>query len=205
VFEGVRPGEAVVNTTRVLNRLGIVGDDLAAAEIEGRQQAYQVTDFLKRRVPGFEAAYLLDTPAQIGVRETRRIVGDYILTADDIVAARKFKDAIACGAYPIDIHDPESDRLVTRRVPRGDYYTIPYRCLLPRGGQNWLVAGRCISATHEAFAAFRVSAIVMAIAQAAGTAAAMAVRRGILPRAIDPADLRRVLIERRAFIWAGDT
>jgi hypothetical protein len=200
VFEGVRRGEAVVNTTRVLNRLGIVGDDLAAAEIEGRRQAYQVVDFLRRRVPGFEAAYLLETPAQIGVRETRRIVGEYVLTADDIVAARKFDDAIACGAYPIDIHDPESDRLVTRRVPGGDYYTIPYRCLLPRGGKNWLVAGRCISATHEAFAAFRVSAIVMAIAQAAGTAAAMAASQGVSPREVDPVRLRRTLKNRGAFV-----
>ncbi|MDR7519005.1 MAG: FAD-dependent oxidoreductase [Armatimonadota bacterium] len=200
VFEGVRAGEAVVNTTRVLGRLGIRGDDLARAEVEGRRQAYQVVDLLRRRVPGFAGAYLLETPAQIGVRETRRIVGDYVLTAEDILAARKFDDAIACGAYPIDIHDPASDRLVTRRLPPGEYYTIPYRCLLPRGGENWLTAGRCISATHEAFAAFRVSAIVMAIAQATGTAAAMAVRAGIPPRAIDPQALRQVLRERGAFV-----
>ncbi|MDR7511535.1 MAG: FAD-dependent oxidoreductase [Armatimonadota bacterium] len=200
VFEGVRPGEAVVNTTRVLDRLGIVGEDLARAEVEGRRQAYQVADFLRRRVPGFGASYLLETPAQIGVRETRRVVGDYVLTADDIVSARKFEDAVACGAYPIDIHDPSSERLVTRRVPRGDYYTIPYRCLLPRGGENWLVAGRCISSTHEAFAAFRVSAIVMAIAQAAGTAAAMAARAGVGLRAVDPRALRARLRERGAFV-----
>jgi hypothetical protein len=200
VFEGVRPGEAVVNTTRVLDRLGIRGEDLARAEIEGRRQAYQVADFLRRRAPGFGAAYLLETPAQIGVRETRRIIGDYVLTADDIVSARKFEDAVACGAYPIDIHDPASERLVTRRVPRGDYYTIPYRCLLPRGGENWLVAGRCISATHEAFAAFRVSAIVMSIAQAAGTAAALAARAGVGPRAVDPQSLRALLRERGAFV-----
>lgn len=200
VFEGVRPGEAVVNTTRVVNRLGIRGDDLAAAEIEGRQQAYTVADFLRGRVPGFARAYLLETPAQIGVRETRRIAGDYTLTAEDILSARKFDDAIACGAYPIDIHDPVAERLVTKRVPPGEYYTIPYRCLLPKGGENWLVAGRCISATHEAFAAFRVSAIVMAIAQAAGTAAAMAAHARVSPRAIDPQVLRQVLRDRGAFL-----
>ena len=200
VFEGVRPGEAVVNTTRVLNRLGILGHDLAHAEVEGRQQAYAVADFLTRRVPGFSGAYLLETPAQIGVRETRRVVGDYTLTADDVLSARKFDDAIACGAYPIDIHDPTSERLVAKRLPDGEYYTIPYRCLLPRGGQNWLVAGRCISSTHEAFAAFRVSAIVMAIAQAAGTAAAMAVRNEVSPRAIDAQKLRAVLRDRGAFV-----
>jgi hypothetical protein len=200
IFEGVRPGEAVVNTTRVLSRLGVVGEDLARAEVEGRRQAYAVADFLGRRIPGFAGSYLLETPAQIGVRETRRIVGDYTLTADDVLGARKFDDAIACGAYPIDIHDPASERLVTRRLPPGEYYTIPYRCLLPRGGENWLVAGRCISATHEAFAAFRVSAIVMAIAQAAGTAAAMAVERRITPRALDVRRLRNTLAERAAFI-----
>lgn len=200
VFEGVRPGEAVVNTTRVTGRLGIRGEDLARAEIEGRQQAHQVVEFLQRRVPGFAAAYVVETPAQIGVRETRRITGDYVLTAEDVLSARKFDDAIACGAYPIDIHDPDSERLVTRRLPRGEHYTIPYRCLLPRDGHNWLVAGRCISATFEAFAAFRVSAIVMAIAQAAGTAAAVAARKGIPPRSVDPRELRRVLRERGAFV-----
>ncbi|MDR7532002.1 MAG: FAD-dependent oxidoreductase [Armatimonadota bacterium] len=200
VFEGVRPGEAVVNTTRVLDRVGVVGADLARAEVEGRQQAYFVAEFLRRHVPGFAAAYLLETPAQIGVRETRRVLGDYVLTADDVLGARKFDDAVACGAYPIDIHDPASLRLVARRLPDGEYYTIPYRCLLPRGGQNWLVAGRCISATHEAAAAFRVSAIVMAIAQAAGIAAAIAVRQGTTPRGIDVQALREALRARGAFL-----
>ncbi|MDR7481479.1 MAG: FAD-dependent oxidoreductase [Armatimonadota bacterium] len=200
VFEGVRPGEAVVNTTRVLDRVGVVGADLARAEVEGRQQAYFVAEFLRRHVPGFAAAYLLETPAQIGVRETRRVLGDYVLTADDVLGARKFDDAVACGAYPIDIHDPASLRLVARRLPDGEYYTIPYRCLLPRGGQNWLVAGRCISATHEAAAAFRVSAIVMAIAQAAGIAAAIAVRQGTTPRGIDVQALQEALRARGAFL-----
>ncbi|MBI3997778.1 MAG: FAD-dependent oxidoreductase [Armatimonadetes bacterium] len=200
VFEGVRPGEAVVNTTRVLHRLGVRGHDLARAEVEGRMQAYAVADFLRARVPGFAGAYLLETPTQIGVRETRRIAGEYTLTADDVLAARKFDDAIACGAYPIDIHDPVSERLVAKRLPPGEYYTIPYRCLLPRGGHNWLVAGRCISATHEAFAAFRVSAIVMAIAQAAGTASAMAVRAGLPPRAVEARALREILRARGAFV-----
>jgi len=205
VFEGVRPGEAVVNTTRVLGRLGTIGADLARAEVEGRQQVYQVIDFLRRHLPGFSSAYLLETPAQIGVRETRRIVGDYTLTQDDILTGRKFPDAIACGAYPIDIHDPVSARLMAKRLPPGEYYTIPYRSLLPEGGHNLLAAGRCISATHEAFAAFRVSAIVMAIAQAAGTAAAMAARRQIEPRAVESDDLRNRLLEQKAFLgaWTG--
>ncbi len=200
VFEGVRPNEAVVNTTRVVGRVGIRGTDLAQAEIEGRRQAYEVMTFLQRRVPGFEGAYLLETPAQIGVRETRRILGDYVLAQADILGGVKFPDAIACGAYPIDIHDPTSMHLVTKRLPAGEYYTIPYRCLLPRGLDNVLVAGRCISATHEAFAAFRVSAIVMAIGQAAGTAAAMAASNGTVPRAVDVTALRDRLRAQGAFI-----
>ncbi len=200
VFEGVRPGEAVVNTTRVVGRLGTRGADLAQAEIEGRRQAYEVMAFLGRRVPGFSDAYVIETPAQIGVRETRRIIGDYVLRQEDILGAVKFPDAIACGGYPIDIHDPLSPRLVTKRLPAGEYYTIPYRCLLPEGVENMLVAGRCISATHEAFAAFRVSAIVMAIGQAAGTAAMKAAGGGISPREVDVDDLQARLRAEGAFL-----
>lgn len=200
VFEGVRPGEGVVNTTRVPGRLGIRGADLALAELEGRKQAYDVMAFLQRRVPGFTKAYLIETPAQIGVRETRRITGDYVLQQDDILRGVKFPDAIACGGYPIDIHDPTSLQVVAKRLPPGEYYSIPYRCLLPKGLDNVLVAGRCISSSHEAFAAFRVSAIVMAIGQGAGTAAAMAAARDLPPRQVDVAQLQRVLREQGAFL-----
>ncbi|MGH2360130.1 MAG: FAD-dependent oxidoreductase [bacterium] len=200
VFEGVRPGEGVVNTTRVQGRLGIRGADLAKAELEGRQQAYDVMAFLQKRVPGFNKAYLIETPAQIGVRETRRITGDYVLQQEDILRGVKFPDAIACGGYPIDIHDPTSLQVVAKRLPPGEYYSIPYRCLLPKGLDNVLVAGRCISSSHEAFAAFRVSAIVMAIGQAAGTAAAMAAARSAPPREVDVFQLQRVLREQGAFL-----
>ncbi len=200
VFEGVRPGEAVVNTTRVVGRVVVRGRDLSAAEVEGRVQAAQVVEFLRQRVPGFAGAYLLQTPAQIGVRESRRVLGDHVLTADDILSGRKFADAVACGGYPIDLHDPASLRLEVRRLSPGEYYTIPYRCLLPRGLDNVLTAGRCISATHEAFAAFRVSAIAMAVGQAAGTAAAMAASAGLPPRRVDPQDLRGRLREQGAFL-----
>ncbi|MDQ7820754.1 MAG: FAD-dependent oxidoreductase [Armatimonadota bacterium] len=200
VFEGVRPGEAVVNTTRVVDRIAVRGRDLMAAEVEGRAQAIQVVEFLRRRIPGFAGAYLQQTPAQIGVRESRRVLGDYVLTAEDILSGRKFADAVACGGYPIDLHDPASLRLVAKRLPPGDYYSIPYRCLLPRNLDNALTAGRCISATHEAFAAFRVSAIAMAVGQAAGMAAALAAAAGIPPRRVDPAALRRALQEQGAFL-----
>jgi len=200
VFEGIHPGEAVVNTTRVTGVVGVRGADLARAEIEGRRQAYDVVDFLRRRVPGFAGAHLVETPAQIGVRETRRILGAYVLQQEDILNGVKFQDAVACGGYPIDLHDPVSLRLTAKRLPPGEYYTIPYRCLLPRGLQNVLTAGRCISATHEAFAAFRVSAIAMAIGQGAGTAAALAAASGRIPADVDVAELRRRLRDQGAFL-----
>jgi len=200
VFEGIRPGEAVVNTTRVTGVVGVRGGDMVRAEIEGRRQAYEVVEFLRRRVPGFRAAYLVETPAQIGVRETRRVLGAYVLQQEDILGGVKFPDAVACGGYPIDLHDPVSMRLTARRLPPGEYYTIPYRCLLPRGLHNVLTAGRCISATHEAFAAFRVSAIAMAIGQGAGTAAAMAASTGRSPADVDVGELRRRLREQGAFL-----
>lgn len=200
VFEGIRPGEAVVNTTRVTGVIGVRGADLVRAEIEGRRQAYEVVEFLRRRVPGFGSVYLVETPAQIGVRETRRVLGDYVLQQEDILGGVKFPDAIACGGYPIDLHDPVSMRLTAKRLPPGEYYTIPYRCLLPRGLHNVLTTGRCISATHEAFAAFRVSAIAMAIGQATGTAAAMAAATGRTPRELDPQAVRRSLLAQGAFL-----
>jgi len=200
VFEGIRPGEAVVNTTRVTGKIGVRGADLVSAEIEGRRQTYQVVDFLRRRVPGFTDTILLETPPQIGVRETRRVLGAYVLQQEDILGGVKFPDAIACGGYPIDLHDPVSMRLVAKRLPPGEYYSIPYRCLLPRGLDNVLTTGRCVSATHEAFAAFRVSAIAMAIGQGTGTAAAMAASKRIPPGDLDVQDVRRRLRERGAFL-----
>ncbi|MGH2400225.1 MAG: FAD-dependent oxidoreductase, partial [bacterium] len=176
------------------------GADLISAEIEGRRQAYQVVDFLRRRVPGFTEVVLLETPPQIGVRETRRVMGAYVLQQEDILGGVKFPDAIACGGYPIDLHDPVSMRLVAKRLPAGEYYSIPYRCLLPRGLHNLMSTGRCVSATHEAFAAFRVSAIAMAIGQGTGTAAAMAVAKHITPGELDVQDVRRRLRERGAFL-----
>lgn len=200
IFEGTHPGEAVVNTTRVLGLRAFVGEEFSKAEIEGRRQAYELVDFLRRRVPGFSQSYIVDTPAQIGVRESRRFLGDYVLTEEDILTARRFDDTIACGGYPIDIHDPASAANVTKRLPAGQYFSVPYRCLLPRDGSNLIMAGKCISTTHEAFGAFRVSPIIMAVGQAAGTAAALAARHNIFPRALDPQELRRTLIANGAFI-----
>lgn len=200
VFEGVTPGEAIVNTTRVSGRLGIVGPDLSDAEVEARRQVHQLVGFLNRRVPGFERARLLGTPSQIGIRETRRVVGEIMVSEQDAMGGRKFPDAVAASAYPIDIHDPVTGGMRFKRFAAGEYFTVPYRALLPRGARRVLVAGRCFSGTHEALASARISAVAMAMGQAAGQAAAMAVQAGVPVDRVDPEDLRRHLVAAGAFV-----
>lgn len=146
---------------------------LTAAEIAGRRQALEYIRFLRDRVPGYERAALVALGTQIGVRETRRVYGDYRLTRDDVLVARRFDDGIGlCGA-PIEDHHGGTDT-VWHYLPDGQTVDIPYRSLVVRDATNVLVAGRCFSATHDAHASVRSMAQCMAMGQAAGTAAAMA-------------------------------
>ena len=162
---------------------------LGAAEIAGRQQAFEYARFLRDKVPGYEEASLIALSSQIGVRETRRVYGDYRLTREDVLEARRFDDEVGlCGA-PIEDHHPGADTK-WRYLPDGEVVGIPYRALLVRDAVNTLVAGRCFSATHDAHASVRSMAQTMAMGQAAGTAAAMASAAGRPPRDIDPAALR---------------
>jgi hypothetical protein len=148
--------------------------------------------FLRDRVGGFEASVIVGTSPSIGVRESRRVIGDYQLMRDDVLAARRFDDEIAlCGA-PIEDHGPGGDT-DWQYVAQGAVYGIPYRALLPRGLEGLLVAGRCFSATHDAHASARSMATCMAMGQAAGTAAALAASGSFLPRAIDASALRAQL------------
>ena len=194
-FHTLTPHVVHFNTTRVTGRSGVEVEDLTAAEIEARRQAHELARFLISDVPGFEHAYLQQCAPQIGVRESRRIRGEYVLTEEDVVKGRKFDDGIARSNYPIDIHSPTGAGTVIRRVARGDYYQIPYRCLLPLGIDNLLVAGRCVSATHEGQSSLRVIPQCFAMGQAAGTAAAMAVQKTIPPRQLPASDLRQALRE----------
>jgi len=129
----------------------------------------------------------------VGVRETRRILGDYQLTAEDVLGARKFDDAIARGSYPVDIHNPKGSGTVLKRLPPGEAYDIPLRALMPRHVQGLLVAGRCLSGTHEAHSSYRVMPIVMATGQAAGVCAALAARAKSLPRNISAKEVQSEL------------
>ena len=185
--------EVTVNMTRVVGIDPLDPDDLTRAEVEARAQVMQLLEFFRRDVPGFANARIAATATQIGVRESRRILGEYTLTAQDVLQARSFDDAVARSAYPIDLHNPAGSGTTTQRLAAGTSYEIPYRCLVPQGAEDLLVAGRCISTTHEALASTRLTPTVMTLGQAAGTAAALSVQGGVSPRRLDPAVLRERL------------
>ena len=164
-------------------------DLLSAAEIEGRAQALEYIRFLRDKVPGYEGAQLSTFGTQIGVRETRRVYGDYRLTRQDVLTARQFDDQIGlCGA-PIEDHHDGADT-TWQYLPEGKCVGIPFRTLLPCDSDNLIVAGRCFSSTHDAHASVRSMAQCMCMGQAAGTAAAMSVAQHSSPREIDRSGLR---------------
>ncbi len=202
-----RPGEVVVNTTHVGGVCGIDSEDLTSAEVTGRRQAMALMRFFRKYVPGFEDSYLLQTAAQVGVRETRRITGEYVFDSDAVADGQKFPDAVLQSAYPVDIHSPvgkgysrEDDDKSPTAPPPGDWYEVPYRCLVPVQVDNLLVAGRCISATHEGQAAVRIMPNCMALGQAAGTAAALCVTKDVTPRRLDVDLLRKALLDQGAIV-----
>lgn len=197
-FATPHPQEVSVNSTRVTRSVGNDVWDLTRAEYISRHQVAQIARFLKRRVAGFEQAYVAQTGVQVGVRETRRIRGRYQLTGRDILAARSFPDAIARGAYPIDIHNPTGTGTTLKRVPIGKAYDIPLRCLIPCDTERLLVAGRCISGTHVAHSSYRVMPIAMATGQAAGICAALASASGHSPAAVPAWQVQRELCRQGA-------
>ena len=190
--------EVSVNSTRITRVLGTDVWDLSYAEWMSRRQMRQIAEFLHRYVPGFEKSYVAQSGVQVGVRETRRVLGDYQLNAEDVLQARKFDDGIARGSYPIDIHNPKGSGTVLKRLPPGEAYDIPLRCLMPRNVEGLVVAGRCLSGTHEAHSSYRVMPIVMATGQAAGICAALAASRGAPPRGIGAREVQRELLRQGA-------
>lgn len=201
LYKTMQPGVWRINTTRILGRDGTDVDDLTAAEIEGRKQAHALAAFLRAEIPGFENASMLDTAGTIGVRETRRIVGDYQLSLSDLQEGRHFEDVIGLCAYPVDIHDPTgAGGGISPEYGTANVYELPYRSLLPRGLDNVLVAGRCVSATHEALAAIRVMPPAFAMGEAAGTAAALAIANDTTPRGLPVTTLQSRLLAQGAYL-----
>jgi len=174
-FTGPADDEVLINVSRVSGLDPTNAQDLTQAEYEGRKQVLELEKFFKDYIPGFEQASISEVGSQIGVRETRRIIGQYVLNGIDVLDARRFPDVIARSGYPIDIHNPEGKGITANFIREGGAYDIPYRCIVPQKIKNLLLAGRCISTTHEAQATTRLTPSCMAIGQAAGTAAAIAV------------------------------
>ena len=201
VFSANHPNDMIVNMTRVQRINPLDGWELTRAELESREQLFAIVEFLIAKVPGFAKARLIASGSRVGIRESRRVMGEYVLNADDILNSQRFEDAIARSAYPIDIHAPdENDEHKNIFLSKGAFYEIPYRCLVPLKIENLLIAGRCISTTYEANASTRVSPNCMAFGQAAGTAAALSYQQNVYPRDLDVTLLRQVLISQKAYL-----
>ena len=187
---GLLPGEVNVNATRFHGN-ALDARTRSRAVIEIRKQAYCAFDFLKTYVRGFGQAVLLEVAPVLGVRETRRVTGDYVLTEGDVTGEARFADAIGLSNCPIDIHEPGGEGGRMQSVGAG--YGIPYRCLLPRDVDGVLLAGRCISVDAAAFASTRNTPACALTAEAAGVAAAVCASKGLLPREVDVSEIQGVL------------
>lgn len=188
------------NTTRVVKKNPTDPEDVTEAEILSRRQVYEIYEFMKKHADGLEDSFLMMTAAEIGVRESRMIIGEYVLTEKDCRTFTKFHDGIAACNYDIDIHNPEGAGTSHYYFPEGEFYTIPYRSLIPKGVSNMLVAGRCISSDHGAQASYRIMPTVCCMGEAAGTAIAMAHKDNADVRDVDADKLRELLKANGAFI-----
>jgi hypothetical protein len=194
-----------VNTSRLQALDGTDIGDLTHAELQGRKQVDILMRFFRNYLPGFKQATLLDTAVQIGVRETRRIIGDYVITADDLASGKRFDDVIALGSFPIDMHPAVgdgggTDTGLAMGLQTAPVYEIPYRCLVPEEIEQLLVAGRSISGTREAIAAIRIMPTCIAMGHAAGVAAAIAVEDESSVRNIEIPKLHRLLLNQKAIL-----
>ena len=188
------------NTTRVVRKNPTSPEEVTEAEVLARRQVYEIYEFMKKHADGLENSFLMMTAAEIGVRESRMIVGDYVLTEQDCRNCVKFDDGIAACNYDIDIHNPEGTGTSHYYFPAGEYYTIPYRSLIPKSAENLLVAGRCISSDHGAQASYRIMPVVCCIGEAAGSAVGLAVKQNCTVREVDVKELQNELKSNRAYI-----
>ncbi|NOZ23156.1 MAG: FAD-dependent oxidoreductase [Planctomycetes bacterium] len=185
-------GVYIVNSINVPLVDGLKATDLTYAQVQCQRDILGLLEFFRKRVPGCEEAYVVRTAAWIGVRETRRIMGEYVLTGEDVLMHKSFPDAIARGFYPVDIHVPDGTGDAVGMRPMAGY-EIPYRCLVPKKIDNLLLAGRCISCDHIAHGSVRVQGTTLALGEAAGYAAALAVKEGTTPRKLDPKQVQAAL------------
>jgi glycine/D-amino acid oxidase-like deaminating enzyme len=198
LFPTPRPGELLCNATRVIGSDGrelhaLKAVDLSEAEIEGRKQVREYLKFFRGSLAGCEEAWVNDTGVQVGIRETRQIKGVATLSNEDVTSARKVGTAIARSPWPIELHSGDKPKLIW--IYR-DFYEIPYECFVPEQGEGLLMAGRCLSAQHEAMASARVTAQCFSYGQAIGLAAALCARDSVEPRQLSGTLLRDELRRR---------
>ena len=187
-----KPGDLFLNATRVIGIDGTDAEQVSKGTALERIHAMQIWRDLRDRVHGFENSELVFT-SPLGIRESRNIDADYVMTREDVLSGRHFADGIAYGAYPCDIHDPKGGRTQFQFIHNGASYSVPYRSLLPKGINGLLTAGRCIGADHTAMGTIRIMGCVLAQGAAAGTAAGLCIRDRVLPRALDIHRLQEVL------------
>jgi len=195
VSRGPREDMAVVNMSRVTGINGADADSLNEGEIKAQLQLMAIVDFLQTFIPGFEGSYLVQSGNTLGVRETRRLRGRYVLSGSEAIRCATHPDTIARGTYMIDIHDPNGRSGAIGGYIKGEFYDIPYGCLLPKEFDNLLAVGRCISADHVAHASTRIQGTCIMTGQAAGTAAALALDENITPAALDVKKLQEKLLQ----------
>ncbi|GJQ64673.1 MAG: hypothetical protein SCALA702_37260 [Melioribacteraceae bacterium] len=192
-------GEGSFNTSNVLGLDGSTSFDLTRAELIGRNQVDAVVRLLQEDVPGFEKSYIVETAVQVGVRETRRAVGDYVVTGEDIKSGAKFDDAIARGCYGIDIHGQKGEKSRMEHLDSGVYYEIPLRALIVKDASNLMVAGRNISATREGHSALRIMPTSSAMGEACGAAAAIAAKKNSELRDVKYDEIKNNIIDNIQF------
>ena len=200
VFFGVGEDVLHFNSTRVIKLNPTDPFDVSRAEVMARRQIHELVSFMKENSKAFNESALISIAVDIGVRESRKLKGVHILTADEIINCTQFEDSIALGNYDIDIHNPTGTGTSHRFFGDGEYYTIPYRSLLPKEFNNLLVAGRCLSATHEAQASVRIMPTCACLGQAAGTAVAVAFKSDKNAHTVDIKSLQNKLIENGAVL-----
>lgn len=193
----VRHGERRVNTTQVNGVNALIHSQLFSAELELRKQIDILISFLHRHVPGYEKCFLLNSASTLGVRESRRITGEYILNTGDMAVGRYFDDVVVHNAeFIIDIHNPQGAGQAEDVIQQIKPYDIPWRSLIPLKVENLILSGRCISGTHRAHASYRITSICMAVGQAAGIGAALCCRKGCTPRIVPVKDIQHALKSR---------
>ena len=195
------PGEMTINCSGAIEAHSIAGfDDRASQEVFSQKCLYDVAEALRLYVPGFENSYLTAIASLLGIRESRRIIGDYKVTLEDFNSAREFEDSIGRGAMPAGTHTPDGVTMVVYDLDPGKSMSIPYRCMLPQNVEGLLVAGRCVSYEAEVANCIRCMPQCMVMGEAAGTAAAIAVKSGTTPRGVDIDMLQEALRKQKAIL-----